>query len=119
MLRVIKHSGKAALAIPFTDWMDMIPMKRHLPRLMGQSRFRQRLVLSDGQMLSDDAALQGPMDAQLIMRSFEASSQDQIQQLQHNNILVIEQLFAKATRSRLATWSYVACSALGMLARLY
>ena len=109
MLRVYKASGEAALAIPFTDFVDMaltdehpvrvLAIKRHLQRLIGQPRFQQRLVHSEGQMLPDDAVLQGPMDAQLIMRPFEESSQEQIRQLQRaardNNILMIEHLLQR------------------------
>ena len=109
MLRVFKASGEAALAIPFTDFVDMAPIdahpirvlaiKRHLQPLIGQPRFQQRLVHSGGQMLPDDAVLHGPMDAQLIMQPFEESSQAQIQQLQQaardNNILAIEQLLQR------------------------
>ena len=50
-------------------------------------------------MLLDDAVLHGPMDVQLIMRPFEESSQDQIQQLEQaarsNDILTIEQLLQR------------------------
>ena len=109
MLRVFKPSGEAALAIPFSDFVDMVPIhehpvrvlaiKRHLQRLIGQPRFKQRLVLLDGQVLLDDAVLQGPIDAQLILRPFEESSQDQIEQLQQaardNNILALEQLLQR------------------------
>ena len=102
-------SGEAAFAIPFTDFVDMAPInehpvrvlaiKRHLQRLIGQPRFKQRLVHSEGQMLPDDMVLHGPMDAQLITRPFEESSQDQTLQLQQaardNNILTIEQLLQR------------------------
>ena len=100
-------SGEAALAIPFADFVDMVhehpvrvlAIKRHLQRLIGQPRFKQRLAHSEGQMLMDDAVLHGPMDAQLILRPFEESSRDQIQQLHQaagdNNILVIEQLLQR------------------------
>ena len=86
MLRVFKASGEVALAIPFTEFVDMAPMnehpvrvqaiKRHLQRLIGQPRFKQRLVLADGQMLLDDAVLERPMDVQLVLQAFEGSSQD-------------------------------------------
>ena len=109
MLRVFKASGEAALAIPFSDFVDMVPIhehpvrvlaiKRHLQRLIGQPRFKQRLVLLDGQVLLDDAVLQGPIDAQLIIRAFEASSLDQRQNIQRaarrNDILTTEQLLQR------------------------
>ena len=108
MLRVFKASGEAALTISFTDCVKTVPdgkpihvlaIKRHLQRLIGQPRFKQRLVLPDGQMLSDDAALEGPMDVQLILQAFEASSLDQIKQLQQtardNNIPAMEQLLQR------------------------
>ena len=84
MLRVLKASGEEALAMTFTSFavgeqpVRALAIKRQLERLIRQPRFKQRLVRSDGQMLADDVVLQGPMDVQLILRPFEASSQDQI-----------------------------------------
>ena len=105
MLRVLKASGEEALAVAFTSFavgeqpVRAPAIKRHLERLIGQPRFKQRLVRSDGQMLADDVVLQGPMDLQLILRPFEASSQDQIWQLRlagcHNNIPALEQLLQR------------------------
>ena len=102
MLRVLKASGEKALAIAFTDFateeqpVRVLAIKRHLQRLVRQPRFKQRLVRSDGQMLADDVVLQVPMDLQLILLPFEASSQDQIWQLwqnvSDNNVPAIEQL---------------------------
>ena len=105
MLRVFKASGEEALVIALTDLpaeelpLRVLDIKRRLHCLVGQPRFKQRLVRSDGQMLADDVVLQGPMDVQLILRPFEASSRDQIQQLQHaarhNDILAIQQLLER------------------------
>ena len=88
MLRVFKaYSGEEILAIVFTQC------------LVGQRRFKQRLVRSDGQLLADDLVRQGPMDLHLILRPFEASSKDQIWQLQqtarHNNTRVLEHLLQR------------------------
>ena len=86
----------------FTDFateeqpVRVLAIKRHLQRLVRQPRFKQRLVRSDGQMLADDVVLQVPMDLQLILLPHEASSLDQIRQLQqsarNNDIPAIEQL---------------------------
>ena len=91
MLRVFRASGEEALAVQFHELVEMLgaegqpvavlAVKRHLQRLCGQPRFKQRLLRADGQMLSDDELLEGPMDAQLILESFRASSEKQIQQL--------------------------------------
>ena len=103
MLRVFKASGEKALALAVTDVEEqpvrVLAIKRHLHRLTGQPRFKQRLVLSDGQMPADDVVLEGPMDLQLILRPFEASSQEQIRRLLQtaadNHIPAIEQLLKR------------------------
>ena len=55
-----------------------LDLKRHLQGLCGQPRFRQRLVLPDGQVLPDDAQLDGPMDVQLILMPFSSPSREQV-----------------------------------------
>ena len=107
MLRVFKASGEEALAIQLVEFVEKageqqvraIDVKRHLQALCGQTRFKQRLVLSDGQVLSDDVAIVGPMDLQLILLPFDASSHDQIQQLQrhacNNDVTAMEQLLQR------------------------
>ena len=102
---MLKASGEEALAIALTDFpteelpVRVLAIKRHLQRVVRQPRFKQRLVQSDGQILADDVVLQVPMDLQLILLQFEASSQDQIQQLQQaagdNFLLVVEQLLQR------------------------
>ena len=102
---MFKASGEEALAIAVTDVameeqpVRVLAIKRHLQRLIGQPRFKQRLVSTDGQMLADDVVLQGPIDLQLILRPLEASSQDQIWHLQqtatHNDIVAMEQLLQR------------------------
>ena len=61
MLRVFKASGEEALAIAATDMEEqpvrVLAIKRRLHCLTGQPRFKQRLVLSDGQMQADDVVL--------------------------------------------------------------
>ncbi|CAE7364051.1 ASB2 [Symbiodinium natans] len=107
MLRVFKASGEEALAIEFQDFVNKqaeepvraIAVKRHLQHLCGQTRFKQRLVLPDGQMLLDDTVLDGPLDVQLILQAFEPSSRDQIAQLQEaaceNKIAAMQQLLER------------------------
>ena len=111
MLRVFTASGQQALAIEFQDLVEMacvneepeqhvrvLALKRHLQRLCGQTRFKQRLLV-DGRILSDDALLEGPLEAQLIVLPFEASSQDKISQLAHaardNHLQEMEQLLQR------------------------
>ena len=109
MLRVFMASGEEALAMALADFAmeeqpaRVLAIKRHLHRLTGQPRFKQRLVLSDGEMLPDDAVLQNPMDLQLVLLPFEASSQRQIWELQQtarfNNIPAMERLLQRSGRS--------------------
>ena len=86
MLRVFWASGEQALAIRFAEFVEMtglgeqpiraVDLKRHLRDVCGQPRFRQRLLLPDGKILSDDAVLHGPVDVQLILLSFNHYSQE-------------------------------------------
>ena len=109
MLRVFRVSGEEALAVQFDKLARMLSeeehgvtilaVKRHLQPLCGQPRFKQRLLRADGQKLSDDELLEGPMDAQLILESFRASSEDEIRQLQDaaydNDLPLMERLLAR------------------------
>ena len=95
MLRVFKASGEAALTISYEAFVEfannlepdkpvrVLAVLRHLQRVIGQTRFKQRLLV-EGQMLVDDALLDGPLDAQLVLLPFQVSCQDQIQQLQQS-----------------------------------
>ena len=70
-------------------------VKRRLQSVCGQPRFKQRLLL-DGQILSDDALLEGPLDLQLVLLDFRPSSDDQIKRLlsaaRLNNTAIMEHL---------------------------
>ena len=102
-------SGEEALAMPIEEFAEVVgaegqlvsvlALKRYLRPLCGQSRFKQRLLDSDGQMLSDDAVLAGPMDLQLILCCFEPSSDAQIRQLleaaKENNFALMERLLQR------------------------
>ena len=106
MLRVFKASGEEVLSIQFTEFVQMmgvgeqparaLNLKRHLQGLCGQPRFRQRLLLPDGQILPDDAVLNGPLDVQLVLLPFIETSKEQIHQLLlaagQNNIPIVEHL---------------------------
>ena len=59
MLRVLKASGEEAFAVEFEEFVRMVreqqpvtvlALKRHLQRLGVQPRFKQHLLLPDGQM---------------------------------------------------------------------
>ena len=77
MFRVFKASGEEVLAIQFAAIKERIcggdqpirvlDLKRHLQGLCGQPRFRQRLLLPDGQMLPEDAVPRNPV---VPLRSF-------------------------------------------------
>ena len=102
-------SGEEVLSIQVEDFLQMtseeerpvrvLALKRHLQHLCGQPRFRQRLLLPQGQILSEDVVIEGPMDAQLILQSFEPSSEEQILSLYEaaiqNNILAMEPLLQR------------------------
>ena len=91
MLRAFKPSGEEVLAIQFAKFVEVIDvpeqpvraldLKRHLQGLCGQPRFKQRLLLADGQTLSDDDPLNGPLELQLILLPFITSSDDDMDQL--------------------------------------
>ena len=109
MLRVLKASGDEVFTIGFEEFVAMAPgrerpdraraLKCHVQRVSGQSRFKQRLLLLDGHMLSDDFVFTGPIDVQLILQQFEVSSAEQIRQLQEaadgNDIQAMEQLLQR------------------------
>ena len=109
MLRVFRASGEEVFAIGFEELVAMAPesehpdraraLKCHIQRATGQSRFRQRLLLLDGHMLSDDFVLTRPTDVQLIVQQFAASSEEQIHNLRDaalgNDIQAMEQLLQR------------------------
>ena len=101
-------SGEEALAIPFQEFVEVtgavehvraLDLKRHLQGLSGQPLFKQRLLDADGQILSDDAVLNGPADVQLVLQPYSPSSQDQIRKLHFaagwNDIEVLKQLLQR------------------------
>ena len=106
---MFRASGEEVLSAQFEEFVKMLregeqpariqAIKRHLQPLCGQSRFRQRLLLPDGQMLSDDLVLRGPMDIQLILQPFHVSSEEEILQLQDaardSSLPVMEQLLTR------------------------
>ena len=109
MLRVFKASGEEVFAIGFEEFVTLATgggqsdraraLKCHVQRVSGQSRFKQRLLLLDGQMLSDDFVFTGPTDVQLILLPFEASSEEQIRHLRDaassNDIQAMEELLQR------------------------
>ena len=110
MLRVFKASGEEVFAIGFEEFMAAVASETEQPdtaralrcyvqRVSGQSRFKQRLLLLDGQMLPDDFVFKGPTDVQLVLQPFEASSEDQIRHLRDatvdNDIQAMEQLLQR------------------------
>ena len=109
MLRVFKASGEEVLAVEFADFasstgvgerpVQALDLKRRLRSLCGYSRFRQRLVLPDGQILSDETSLDGAADFQLILLPFAETFQDQVHQLcvaaSSNDMPTVEQLLQR------------------------
>ena len=106
---MFKASGEEVFAVGYEEFVAMAPesgqpdsaraLKCHIQRVSGQSRFKQRLLLLDGDILSDDFVFTGPTDVQLIVQHFEASSQEQIRHLRDaasdNNIQAMEQLLQR------------------------
>ena len=106
---MLKASGEEVFAIGFDEFVALAPdteqpdsaraLKCHVQRVSGQSRFKQRLLLLDGHMLSDEFVFGGPTDVQLILQHFEASSEEQIRQLRdaarNNDIQAMEQLLQR------------------------
>ena len=106
---MFKASGEEVFAIRFDEFVAMAPvserpdraraLKCHVQRVSGQSRFKQRLLLLDGRMLSDEFVFREPTDVQLILQHFEASSEEQIRHLQDaangNSIQAMEQLLQR------------------------
>ena len=88
---MFKASGEEFFAIGFEEFLAIAPesdqpdtaraLKCHIQYISGHSRFKQRLLLLNGPMLSDDFVFRGPTDVQLILRQFEASSEEQIRHL--------------------------------------
>ena len=106
---MFKASGEEVFAIGFDEFVAMAAvserpdraraLKCHVQRVSGQSRFKQRLLLLDGRMLSEEFVFREPTDVQLILQQFEASSGEQIRQLRKaaegNNIQAMEQLLQR------------------------
>ena len=109
MLRVFKPSGEELLATQLSAFAERVgagdqpiralDLKRHLQGLRGRPRFQQRLLLSDGQILLDDAVLSGPMDVQFILLPFSESSAEQVEHLCQaaagNDIPTLEKLLQR------------------------
>ena len=103
---MFKASGEEVVAIGFEEFVAMAPesgepdraraLKCHIQRVNGQSRFKQRLLLLNGPVLSDDFVFSGPADVQLMLLQCEASSEEQILRLRdaarNNDIQAMEQL---------------------------
>ena len=109
MLRVFKTSGQEVLAVNYDEFVEMVSsnnepvrvldVKRHLQPLCGQSRFKQRLLLPNGEMLCDKIELKGPTDLQLVFQTFEEASDEQVLALQHaafeNRVADMERLLQR------------------------
>ena len=106
---MFKASGEEVFVIGFEEFVAMAreserpdkarAVKCHVQRVSGQSRFKQRLLLLDGDVLSDDFIFRAPTDVQLILQQFEASSEEQIRHLldaaNGNDIQAMEQLLQR------------------------
>ena len=106
---MFKASGEELFTLGFEEFLAMAPegdqpdtaraLKRHIQYISGHSRFKQRLLLLNGPMLSDDFVFKGPTDVQLILQEFGASSERQIRRLRRaargNDIQAMEQLLQR------------------------
>ena len=122
MLRVLKASGEEAFAMKFEEFSEIaqlneepvsvLAVKRHLHKVIGQPRFRQRLLSADGQILSNGDILEGPVDIQLALLPLESSSLEQIRQLVQsarvNDIVAMESLLERPQDPSLLLASYAA-----------
>ena len=82
MLRVCAVSGSevAALGIEELEVPDVRSLKRHLHKLLGTPRFRQRLFC-EGRSMEEDETLDAPADIQLVLLPFIQTSQAQEREL--------------------------------------
>ena len=104
MLRVFKASGEEVLAVQFAEFIEKLglggqpvralDLKRHLHSLCGHPRFRQRLLLPNGQTLLDYVELTEPVDIQLILLPFTRAQGDHkllfIRAVQENDVRTLE-----------------------------
>ena len=133
MLRVFKASGEEVFKMGFEEFVALAPeseqpdraraLKCHVQRVSGHPRFKQRLLLLDGHVLSDDFVFAGPTDVQLILQQFEASSEEQILQLinaaLNNDIQGMEQLLQRPQDPDLEVGGFATCFACCMWTRPY
>ncbi|CAE7668844.1 ANKRD17, partial [Symbiodinium pilosum] len=103
MLRVFRASGEEALSVHLTDFgkrigsvgkpVPTVAIKRHLESLCGVPRFRQRLILPDGEILSDGAVVDGALDVQLILLPYSLDPPEGLMNaIRYRNITAIEEL---------------------------
>ena len=115
MLRVLNPAGEVVLAIPFEELVGTLEgpparvraLKRYLQPVCGQLRFKQRLLLLNGDMLSDDVELKEPVDLQLILLPYAASSNAHVKQLEQaarmNDVPAMELLLQRPQHPDLMT----------------
>ena len=72
-MRVWSLAGKELAALALEEVDDVRALKEELQQQYGFSRFRQ-VLLQGTEALSDCCKLQRPVDLQLVLRDFEASS---------------------------------------------
>ena len=81
MLRIRMLSGEEVAGMPVEELNDVKELKQQLNRLHGlPTRFRQRLFVC-GSPLDDSAPLDSPMDLELVLLSYSATSETQAEEL--------------------------------------
>ena len=104
MLRVLKVSGDEAFSIPVGEFAKFNELdhpvrafKRHLQSVCGEPRFKQRLLLEDGTVLSDDSKLEAA-EIQLVLLSYRASESEEEELMtasQDNDVEKLESLLLR------------------------
>lgn len=80
MLHIWLASGQHVASLSSEGFNDVLALKRHLQRLCGRPRFRQRL-LNQGSLLDETEEVATRTDLQLVLLPFESISLDEVEEL--------------------------------------
>ena len=84
-------------------------LKLHLHKVCGHSRFRQRLLQENGQILPDEAILDAPCRLQLVLLGFAETSADHVEMLHEavrfNDTRQIEDILQRPQDPDLVSWT--------------
>ena len=91
MVRVWKPSGESAATIPSELVSDARSLKKHLQKLCGVPRFRQRL-LQESRVLEDAARVSSGVDVQLVVLPFTSEWVDLADAVGYESLETVERL---------------------------